>query len=57
METKFYQPKYNEETWDSLGINSFDVWISKEKCQEEFPNEIIEEFTPEDIEDPVIIDE
>jgi hypothetical protein len=57
---KFYQPQINDEGTivghEDEEIFSFEVWASKEKLLEQFPNCIVIEYTFEDIEDPAFVD-
>ena len=52
---KIYQPIFTEEEWDKGTFASFQVYSSREKALEDWPNHTIGEYNYNEIEDYLII--
>lgn len=51
----YYQPKLKDEEWGNL-LWSFEVYFSKERCQLDFPDHEIVEYSGDDIEGKTYVD-
>ena len=60
MGEKYYQPEFvNGFPPRSIGgveLFSFEVYRDKEKCQKDFPDSVIIEYSGDDIEEPTYVD-